>query len=215
MLVLNKKYILLVFIQVFIGMNLLAQELEQTIRGTVIDKQTLGTLPGAIVTLLHSEPQKVAMTDENGKFRLEHISIGRWQIKVTFLGYKEKTTTVVLTTGKEAVLNFELEENAVEVGEVVVTAEQDKTKTNNKMATVSSRVFSMEEASRYAGSRNDPARMAANFAGVSGANDSRNDIIIRGNSPLGILWRLNGLDIPNPNHFGSLGSTGGANQYLK
>lgn len=209
MLVLNKKYILLVFIQVFIGMNLLAQELEQTIRGTVIDKQTQGTLPGAIVTLLHSEPQKVAMTDENGKFRLEHIPIGRWQIKVTFLGYKEKTTTVVLTTGKEAVLNFELEENAVEVGEVVVTAEQDKTKTNNKMATVSSRVFSMEEASRYAGSRNDPARMAANFAGVSGANDSRNDIIIRGNSPLGILWRLNGLDIPNPNHFGSLGSTGG------
>ena len=91
----------------------------------------------------------------------------------------------------------------------MITAEIDKTKTNNKMATVSSRVFSTEEANRYAGSRGDPARMAANFAGVSGANDSRNDIIVRGNSPLGVLWRLNGLDIPNPNHFGSMGSSGG------
>jgi hypothetical protein len=51
--------------------------------------------------------------------------------------------------------------------------------------------------------------MAANFAGVSGSNDSRNDIVVRGNSPLGILWRLNGLDIPNPNHFGNAGATGG------
>ncbi|HRD40492.1 MAG TPA: TonB-dependent receptor, partial [Bacteroidia bacterium] len=115
---------------------------------------------------------------------------------------------VIITSSKEIVLTVELEENAFQAGEVVVVAEQDKTKTNNKMSTVSSRVFSAEDASRYAGSRNDPARMAANFAGVSGANDSRNDIIIRGNSPLGILWRLNGLDIPNPNHFGSLGSTG-------
>jgi hypothetical protein len=103
----------------------------------------------------------------------------------------------------------ELEENAVQSAEVIVTAEQDKTQTVNKMSTVSARLFSAEEAARYAGSRNDPARMAANFAGVSGANDSRNDIIIRGNSPIGILWRLNGLDIPNPNHFGNAGSTGG------
>ena len=51
--------------------------------------------------------------------------------------------------------------------------------------------------------------MAANYAGVSGTNDSRNDIIIRGNSPIGILWRLNGIDIPNPNHFGNAGTTGG------
>jgi hypothetical protein len=51
--------------------------------------------------------------------------------------------------------------------------------------------------------------MASNFAGVSGANDARNDIIIRGNSPSGLLWQLEGLNIPNPNHFGSLSSTGG------
>ncbi len=186
-----------------------AQELTQTIRGAVLDKQTQSTLPGVIVQILNTEKTTVTTTDENGKFRLDDIPLGRKQLKISLISYKEKTMTVVLSSGKETVLNIELEENAVQGQEVVITAEIDKTKTNNKMATVSSRIFSTEEANRYAGSRGDPARMAANFAGVSGSNDSRNDIIIRGNSPLGVLWRLNGLDIPNPNHFGNMGSSGG------
>lgn len=194
---------------IFVVSHCFSQELTQTIRGTVIDKQTQSPLPGAVVSILNTEPVRAVSTDENGKFRFDNIPLGRIQLKIALISYKEKTQTVVLSSGKESVLNIELEESAVQGEEVVVTSEVDKTKTNNKMATVSSRVFSTEEAGRYAGSRGDPARMAANFAGVSGSNDSRNDIIIRGNSPLGILWRLNGLDIPNPNHFGSLGSTGG------
>ncbi len=186
-----------------------AQELTQTIRGTVLDKQTQSPLPGAIISILNSDPILVTSTNEFGKFRLDNVPLGRKQIKISFVSYKEKAQTVVLTSGKETVLTIELEESVLQGEEVVITAEIDKTKTNNKMATVSSRVFSTEEANRYAGSRGDPARMAANFAGVSGANDSRNDIIVRGNSPLGVLWRLNGLDIPNPNHFGSMGSSGG------
>ncbi len=199
---------LLFFIFIFL-MQINAQELSQTIRGTIVDKQTQSPLPGAMIQLLNSDPVKVCSSDENGKFRLEAVPLGRWQIKFSLLSYKEKVQSIILTAGKEIVLQVELEENALQADEVTIVAEQDKTKSNNKMATVSSRLFSTEEASRYAGSRNDPARMAANFAGVSGANDSRNDIIIRGNSPLGVLWRVNGLDIPNPNHFGSLGSTGG------
>lgn len=199
----------LVLFLAFCNLIITAQNLKQTIRGTIVDKQTQSPIPGAVIAVLNSNPLKVSSSDEEGRFRIDSVPIGRWAIKISLISYKEKTQTVILTSSKEIVLNIELEENAFNANEVVVTAEQDKTKTNNKMATVSSRVFSAEDASRYAGSRNDPARMAANFAGVSGANDSRNDIIIRGNSPLGILWRLNGLDIPNPNHFGSLGSTGG------
>jgi hypothetical protein len=186
-----------------------AQEITQTIKGSVVDKQSQGPLPGVIVQLLNSDPVKAAVTDMNGEFRITDVPIGRWQLRYKAISYKEKFVTLVLNAGKEAVVNAELEESVIQGEEVVVTAEQDKTKTNNKMSTVSARVFSAEEAARYAGSRNDPARMAANFAGVSGANDSRNDIIIRGNSPMGILWRLNGLDVPNPNHFGNAGSTGG------
>lgn len=203
----KKKYFLFLFIVIFNCIK--SQDLSQTIRGTIVDKQTQSPLPGAMIQLLNSDPIKACSSDENGKFRLEAVPLGRWQIKFSLLSYKEKVQSIILTAGKEIVLQVELEENAVQADEVTIVAEQDKTKSNNKMATVSSRLFSTEEASRYAGSRNDPARMAANFAGVSGANDSRNDIIIRGNSPLGVLWRVNGLDIPNPNHFGSLGSTGG------
>ncbi len=77
------------------------------------------------------------------------------------------------------------------------------------MALSGAKQLNIEEGMRFAGSRNDPARMAQNFAGVSGANDGRNDIIIRGNSPSGVLWRAEGVDIPNPNHFSTFGATGG------
>ena len=183
------------------------EELSQRIRGTILDKQTQATLPGAIIQVINTD--KAGVSDEFGKFKIDKVNLGRHQVKISFVGYKEKTISVLLTSGKEIVLNVELEESVYNGQEVTIFSELDKTKTNNKNATVSSRSFTIEESSRYAGSRNDPARMAANFAGVSGANDSRNDIIIRGNSPLGVLWRLNGMDIPNPNHFGSLGSTGG------
>lgn len=183
--------------------------LTQTIRGTVIDKQSQSPLPGVIVQIIRAPTAMATTTDADGSFRIVNVPIGRRELRFALLGYSEKFQTVILDAGKEAVLKIEMEENAFNADEVVVVAEQDKTATNNKMATVSARVFSAEEAARYAGSRNDPARMAANFAGVSGANDSRNDIVIRGNSPLGVLWRLNGVDIPNPNHFGNSGSTGG------
>ncbi len=202
-----KKICLLFFL--FLFSSFYSQTITQTIKGTVIDKQSQSPIPGAIVQLLNSDPILGTSTNEKGEFKISNVPIGRWQIKFQVISYKEKYTTVILNAGKESVSTIELEESVIQGQEVVIVAEQDKTKTNNKMSTVSSRLFSAEEAARYAGSRNDPARMAANFAGVSGANDSRNDIIIRGNSPIGILWRLNGLDIPNPNHFGNAGSTGG------
>lgn len=189
--------------------SLLSQTLRQTVKGTVVDKQSQTPLPGVAIQVEGTQPIIAAITDGDGHFRLSQVPLGRWQIRVQYLGYREKSMTVILNAGKEAIINVELEESVIQAEEVVIIGEQDKTKTNNKMSTVSARVFSAEEAARYAGSRNDPARMAANFAGVSGTNDSRNDIIIRGNSPIGILWRLNGLDIPNPNHFGNAGSTGG------
>jgi hypothetical protein len=202
-----RRYCLIFFSILFL--NFYSQTITQTIKGVVVDKQSQTPIPGAIVQVINSNPLLGASTNEKGEFKITNVPIGRWQIKFQVISYKEKYITVILNAGKESVSTIELEESVIQGQEVVVIAEQDKTKTNNKMSTVSSRLFSAEEAARYAGSRNDPARMAANFAGVSGANDSRNDIIIRGNSPIGILWRLNGLDIPNPNHFGNAGSTGG------
>jgi len=182
----------------------------QTIRGTVLDKESKMSIIGATVVILRSNPLVGTTTDLDGKFKLSGVQVGRHDVQITYLGYEPVTMSALeLTGGKELVLNVEMVEQVMKQAEVVVTADRQKQETMNTMTTVSARVFSTEEAERYAGSRNDVSRMATNFAGVRGANDATNDIVIRGNSPTGLLWRLEGVDIPNPNHFGSLGSTGG------
>ncbi|MGZ4049638.1 MAG: TonB-dependent receptor plug domain-containing protein [Bacteroidia bacterium] len=92
--------------------------------------------------------------------------------------------------------------------EIVVTDKTEKNKPLNSMSTVSTRTFSVEETQKFAAALNDPARMATSFPGVVQPGDG-NDISIRGNSPNGLLWRMEGVDIPNPNHFSSVGSSGG------
>lgn len=186
-----------------------AQSNTQTIRGTVLDKQALFNLPGVNVLILNSDPLKGSITDGNGKFKITDVMPGRYDLKISYIGYKEIILpSIVVTSGKEIVLEIGLEENIATLNDVVVTASK-KNETNNELTSVSGRSFSMEEVNRYAGGRSDPSRLAANFAGVSSPDDSRNDIVIRGNSPSGVLWRIEGLNVPNPNHFSTIGTTGG------
>ncbi len=183
---------------------------KQTVRGVVTDSESRMPIIGAAVVVLGSDPLIGSTTDLDGKFNLPKVDVGRVDIQVTYLGYEPRTLSgLQLESGKELVLNIELVEQVIKQEEVVVTANRRKEEVLNTMTTVSARVFSTEEATRYAGTRNDVSRMATNFAGVRGANDATNDIVIRGNSPTGLLWRLEDIDIPNPNHFGNLGSTGG------
>jgi hypothetical protein len=187
---------------------LLAQ--TSTIRGTVIDKQAETPLIGATVQVLNNEPVIGATTDSDGVFALKNIPVGRQTLRVTYLGYESQTIpNVLVTAGKEVLLTLKLEESFTSMNEVVITAKVDKDKPTNEMATVSARQFNTEEVSRYSGGRNDIGRLVANFAGVAASNDARNDIVIRGNAPTGVLWRLEGIPIPNPNHYSTLGTTGG------
>jgi hypothetical protein len=136
--------------------------------------------------------------------------VGRQAIRVTSMGYEDAfLSNIILTSAKEVVLTIELREKVYTTNVIEIVSETDKTKANNDLVTLSSRNFQAEETGRYAGSRGDPSKMVANYAGVSSGNDARNDIIVRGNSPLGVLWRLEGVDIPNPNHFSAQGATGG------
>lgn len=186
-----------------------AQNATQTIRGIIVDKQSQTSLPGVNVVILGSDPVKGAASDENGKFKIPDLNPGRYDLKFSFMSYKEVIIpNIVLTSGKEVVLEIGMEESANELTEVVISGTK-KNETNNELVSVSGRSFSMEEVNRYAGGRSDPSRLAANFAGVSSPNDARNDIVIRGNSPVGVLWRIEGLNIPNPNHFSTIGTTGG------
>ncbi|MCF8258144.1 MAG: TonB-dependent receptor [Flavobacteriales bacterium] len=195
---------------ILLMLPLWAMAQTQTIRGTVTDQESRMPIIGAAVVLVGSDPIVGTTTDLDGKFKLEKVPIGRHDLQVTYLGYEPRMMSgLELTSGKELVLNVQMVERVMRQQEVVVKADRRKDETINAMTTVSARVFSTEEAERYAGSRNDVSRMATNFAGVRGANDASNDIVIRGNSPTGLLWRLEGVDIPNPNHFGNQGSTGG------
>lgn len=187
---------------------LFAQNNTQNIRGVVTDKLSQTPLTGVIVQI--ASIQKGSSSDAKGNYTLSNISPDRYDIIATFLGYKTITIpNVIVTSGKEVILDIAMEESYKQIGEVVVKA-NNKEGTINKLATVSARTFSMEEVNRYAGGRSDPARLAANFAGVSAPDDSRNDIVIRGNSPVGVLWRIDGMNVTNPNHFASVGTTGGA-----
>lgn len=179
----------------------------QTIKGTVIDDQSGNVLAGVTITVEGVSP---AITDNNGIFYLHKVAVGRQNIIASMIGYESAViSNIEVTSSKEVVLEIRLKEKVQKMEEVMVKGGRSKTKALNEAAVVSARQLSIDEAFRYSGTRNDPSRMAQNFAGVSGGNDARNDIIIRGNSPAGVLWRMDGIDIPNPNHFSTLGSTGG------
>src|SRR5690606_38744338 len=91
---------------------------------------------------------------------------------------------------------------------VVINPNLNKRQALNSTATVSARMLSVEEATRYAGGFDDPARLVSAFAGVS-SNVGNNAIVVRGNSPQALQWKMEGVEIPNPNHFADLDAFGG------
>lgn len=180
------------------------------IRGTVLDAQSETPLLGATVQLLEAEQETGVITDLDGKFILRDVSVGRHNIRISFIGFETTTIpNIEVTSGKDVSITITLIESFDQLDEVVLTSETNKDKAINKLATVSARQFGLEEVTRFSGGRSDVGRLAANFAGVSAPDDSRNDIVVRGNSPTGLLWRLEGIPIPSPNHYSTLGTTGG------
>lgn len=185
-----------------------AQTITQSIRGTIVDKISKSPIIGA--TILLSDSSMGAKADLNGSFELKNVPIGRVSLLIRSIGYEPVVlNNLELSASNQLILNIQMEDRVKRMKKVVVRGKRDKSKTLNEMVSVSGRTFSVEETQRYAGSRNDVARMAQSFAGVQGSNDARNDIIVRGNSPVGVLYRLEGIDIPNPNHFAASGTTGG------
>ena len=187
-----------------------AQKLTQSIRGNVKDLDSKTPLTGVTLYMEGTNPVVGTITDENGNFAFKELPIGRYNIVVNYLGYESKIIPNVLSgAGKEVYLNVELLESVEVLEEIVVKAKKNKGEPLNEMASVSARSFSVEETQRFAGSFNDPSRMASSYAGVMSNPDGDNDIIIRGNSPRGMLWRVEGIPIPNTNHFANEGATGG------
>ncbi|MCK5169111.1 MAG: TonB-dependent receptor, partial [Bacteroidales bacterium] len=197
-----KKFILTTFIIAMFTTLAFSQNLTQTVRGTIIDTDSKLPLIGATVTILGSDPLIGTATDVNGNFRFENIPVGRITLQLSYLGYESKTIpNIVVNSGKEVILNLNLQESVVKLDEIVIKPKRKNGEAINEMSLISARSVSIEQTKRYAGTFNDPSRILSNFAGVTSTQDGSNDIIVRGNSPKYIQWRLEGVEITNPNHF--------------
>jgi hypothetical protein len=194
----------------FIPSLLNAQNLVQTIYGTVIDRDSRSPLAGASVTVVELNNPITAVADSLGNFIIRDVPVGRIKLVSSHVGYLNYTTDyILLNTAKELQLTIEMEENKSLQQNVTVHAARNPKLPVNRYSLAGARSFTAEETQRYAASANDPGRMAIAFPGVQATRDTRSDIIIRGNNPVNMQWRLEGVDIVNPNHFARKGSTGG------
>lgn len=182
---------------------------HQMISGTVKDALSLEGLPGANVLIQPGDFG--AATDLDGNFKLEKVPYGRYTVTVSYVGFQSKTIQAVdVNAAKQVVLDFLLEEEIYSADGITITAQPNRAEVQNLFTQVSAISFSVEETRRFAGALDDPLRAAAVFPGVVQSGDvNSNGIVVRGNSPKGLQWRLNGVRIPNPNHFGNVGRSDG------
>jgi hypothetical protein len=205
----SNRSLLLVVLLVSLFKTEAQQMPVQTIKGSVLDKSIKTPLASATIEWVTDNGKKV-LTDASGNFKMSAIPVGRQNFRITHVGYKPVVlNNLQVESGKELVLIVEMEDEVSNADEILVQARTNKGKPINAFSMVSSRMFSVEETKRFAAGLNDPSRIAASFAGVSSAGDG-NGLIIRGNAPSGLLWRMEGIDIPNPNHFARVGTSGGA-----
>jgi hypothetical protein len=203
-----KKIVFFVLI-LFAGRVSYAQVPTQTVRGFVLERAINLPLSGSTITLVDVENRQTT-TDSIGQFRMLNVPVGRHALRISHVGFKPIVlSNLSVESGKELILTIELEEDATVSTAIKIQGRTNKSRAINDMAMVSARMFSVEETRRFAAGLNDPSRMATAFAGVSGNGDG-NALIIRGNSPNGLLWRMEGVNIPNPNHFARVGTSGGA-----
>ncbi len=183
---------------------------KQTIRGVLRDTDTKKPLIGATIVVFNSDPLIGSLTDIDGRFRLERVPIGRASLKISYVGYEPLTIpNLVVNSGKEVVLALEMRESVTKLDNLVITANEDKGEVLNEMTVVSARSISSDETKRYAGGFSDPSRILTNYAGVTNSQNGENDIIVRGNSPKYLQWRLEGMEISNPTHFADRNSIKG------
>lgn len=199
-------FVLFLLPQVLWGQN--KEQLTQTVRGIVKDKAS--SEPLAYISVKVINTQMSAMTNENGIFVLENVPIGRYAIEASSTDYESSIIQEVLvSSAKQVNLEIALREKYIVLESVIVSPKVNKDQSLNPMTLLGAQMFSVEEAGRFAGGMDDPARLISSYAGVVTPSISNNGISIRGNAPSLLQWRVEGIEIPNPNHFADIDVLGG------
>jgi hypothetical protein len=189
----------------------LSQNLSQTIRGTITDNDSKLPLPGATVIIPGTDPIIGTITDVDGVFRLQNIPIGRISLQLSYIGYEPVTVpNIEVNSGKEVVLNLSMQESALKLNEVEIMSDRNKGEAINDMAQLSLHSITLEETKRFTGGMDDPARVVSCFAGVVSTPGGSSDIIVRGNSPKYMQWRVDGVEISSPYHMDDQNASFGA-----
>lgn len=201
---------ILVLVTILSANTVFAQQVSGEIYGKVIDAVSKQPLVGANVILLGTNAG--AATNFNGEFKINGFSPGTYQVRASLIGYISVTKTdITVSTARPVQLDFELTEQAIELENVTVTADyfsRIPTEVN------SLKNFSYEEIRRAPGGFEDVVRALSILPGVAQAEPGRNDLVVRGGAPSENLYIVDGIEVPNINHFGTQGASGGALSYI-
>lgn len=176
-----------------------------TIRGTVTDALTNAPIPFATIFVLNAN--KGATTDENGNFTLTELTPGLYDLRASFLGYRDATRfEIQVTNARPVFVEFQLEEQSEGLQEVVVKASAFK---KTEESPLSLRTIGVAEIQRNPGANRDISKVVQTLPGVTTSASFRNDLIIRGGAPNENRFYLDDVEVPNINHFATQGSSGG------
>ncbi len=182
-----------------------SQDSRGIINGTVKDKETQAPVNDAVIEII--ELQKKTASDVSGNFEFKDIPYGTYQIKVSSLGYEAVVKTdIVVLSSRPANVTAELLLSNITTAEINVEGKYFQKSTDESTSNYN---LDFEEIRRSPGAVEDISRMVQTLPGISPANDQRNDLIVRGGSPAENLTMIDGIEIPNVNHYPTQGSTSG------
>ncbi len=174
------------------------------IRGKI--SNPVNNQPVAFANVLILNTDLGAVTDENGNYEITSIPPGLYNVRASFVGYKVQTIfEVQVTLARPVQLDFSLEEEASQLGEVVVSSEFSR----SEETPISVRKLNTNEIERYPGGNRDISRVIQSLPGVASTASFRNDIIIRGGAPNENKFYVDEIEVPIINHFSTQGSSGG------
>ncbi|MCB9209562.1 MAG: TonB-dependent receptor [Ignavibacteriales bacterium] len=195
----------LIFILLLMLSQLIFSQNIGEITGKVIDRVTKEGLPG--VNVIVEETNFGSSTDLNGEFKIQNIPVGNYKVRASFIGYDAITKAdVIVNSAKPTFLEFRLSESIIELEGVTVTSNFFET---SPVDVNSVKKFSYEEIRRAPGGFEDVIRALSILPGVARQSAGRNDLVVRGGAPSENLYVVDGFVIPNINHFGNQGATGG------
>lgn len=188
----------------------LAQQARGEIYGKVIDATTKQPLIGANVVILGTALGDA--TDLNGEYQIKGIEPNIYQVRASSIGYNSITKTdVAINSSRPIQLDFELTEQVLQLESVTVQADYFS-RVPTEITSVKN--FSYEEIRRAPGGFEDVVRALSILPGVAQAEPGRNDLVVRGGAPSENLYIVDGIEVPNINHFGTQGASGGALSYI-